>query len=423
MEQERKRGVVAARNAVRLQPWAKALVGTGIALDINDADGRLTAMDNVRQSIEAIDRLKRRIDDIGREAAEYNDDLTALASRLGQPTSDDPEDVLQTLRSRSQQGQTAKQLLNEIASLQSTRMTERDGAVAALDAAIAVLKPIYLETSTTDPASLSEVIERSRSMRSDRATLAGLEAQIIRDGDGLALKELVASVEESDLDQLLARTETLARELLTLNAAISEAATNHGDAGRAFDDLEGAPRTAADAASDAEQARAEMAVQAEAYILKRAQAFTLKWAIEEYRLRHQDPMLVRASELFATLTVNRYSALRIELDGPVPRLLGITDDGRTAVDVTGMSEGTTDQLFLSLRLAAVEQSVAAGIRLPFLADDLFVNFDDERSEAGFRVLAQLAQKTQVLFFTHHAHLAKIARKVVGETAYSECALA
>jgi uncharacterized protein YhaN len=103
-------------------------------------------------------------------------------------------------------------------------------------------------------------------------------------------------------------------------------------------------------------------------------------------------------------------------------LLGITDDGRAAVEVDAMSEGTTDQLFLALRLAAVEQSVAAGVCLPFLADDLFVNFDNDRAEAGFRVLAELAQKTQVLFFTHHSHLAAIARRVVGEDGYSECTL-
>ncbi|MEG3089204.1 ATP-binding protein [Sphingomonas sp. PB4P5] len=75
-----------------------------------------------------------------------------------------------------------------------------------------------------------------------------------------------------------------------------------------------------------------------------------------------------------------------------------------------MSEGTTDQLFLALRLAVMEQSVVAGVRLPFLADDLFVNFDDERAEAGFRVLAELAESTQVLFFTHHPHFAAIAAR-------------
>ena len=48
--------------------------------------------------------------------------------------------------------------------------------------------------------------------------------------------------------------------------------------------------------------------------------------------------------------------------------------------------------------------------LPVLADDLFINFDDLRAEAGFRVLGELAKSTQVLFFTHHQHLLDIARK-------------
>ena len=125
---------------------------------------------------------------------------------------------------------------------------------------------------------------------------------------------------------------------------------------------------------------------------------------------------------FSILTIGRYAALRIDSDAASPRLLGVRNDGRTVVEVGAMSEGTTDQLFLALRLAAVEQSVAAGVRLPFLADDLFVNFDDDRSEAGFRVLAELARSTQVLFFTHHPHLASIARSVVGADIHSECTL-
>ena len=133
-------------------------------------------------------------------------------------------------------------------------------------------------------------------------------------------------------------------------------------------------------------------------------------------------MLLRASEISSTLTAGRYASLRIDNDGGTPRLMGLLADGRSVVEIGAMSEGTTDQLFLALRLAAVEQSVAAGVRMPFLADDLFVNFDDERSEAGFRVLAELARSTQVLFFTHHPHLAAIARKVVGEQELSECSL-
>jgi uncharacterized protein YhaN len=51
--------------------------------------------------------------------------------------------------------------------------------------------------------------------------------------------------------------------------------------------------------------------------------------------------------------------------------------------------------------------------MPFIADDLFINFDDKRAVAGFQVLNELAKKTQVLFFTHHEHLLDVARKTLG----------
>jgi uncharacterized protein YhaN len=51
--------------------------------------------------------------------------------------------------------------------------------------------------------------------------------------------------------------------------------------------------------------------------------------------------------------------------------------------------------------------------LPFVADDLFINFDDDRAASGFEVLSGLAQKTQVLFFTHHQHLLNVANRATG----------
>jgi uncharacterized protein YhaN len=138
----------------------------------------------------------------------------------------------------------------------------------------------------------------------------------------------------------------------------------------------------------------------------------LKWAVERYRREKQAPLLQRASEIFATLTLDRYAALTVDIDAGKPRLSGVSSDGATVIPVTGMSEGTVDQLYLSLRLAAVEECIAGGLKLPFLADDLFINYDDERAAAGFQVLAELARKTQVLFFTHHEHLLSIADRAL-----------
>ena len=78
-----------------------------------------------------------------------------------------------------------------------------------------------------------------------------------------------------------------------------------------------------------------------------------------------------------------------------------------------MSTGTADQLYLALRVASVEDYLERANALPFVADDLFINFDDARAAAGFEVLGQLSTKTQILFFTHHQHLVEIAKATLG----------
>ena len=93
-------------------------------------------------------------------------------------------------------------------------------------------------------------------------------------------------------------------------------------------------------------------------------------------------------------------------------LTGVRPSGEV-VAVPGLSTGTEDQLFLALRIAAVENYLASAVALPFVADDLFINFDPERSAAGFEVLGQLAERTQVLFYTHHPHLVDVARETLG----------
>jgi uncharacterized protein YhaN len=76
-----------------------------------------------------------------------------------------------------------------------------------------------------------------------------------------------------------------------------------------------------------------------------------------------------------------------------------------------MSDGTRDQLFLALRLATIELQRDQQDPLPFVVDDILVGFDDERSKACLEVLAEFAQKTQVLVFTHHSMVAQAANEL------------
>jgi uncharacterized protein YhaN len=45
-------------------------------------------------------------------------------------------------------------------------------------------------------------------------------------------------------------------------------------------------------------------------------------------------------------------------------------------------------------------------------DDVIVHFDDERAKAALSVLAEVADKMQVLLFTHHAHVVSLARTTI-----------
>jgi uncharacterized protein YhaN len=80
-----------------------------------------------------------------------------------------------------------------------------------------------------------------------------------------------------------------------------------------------------------------------------------------------------------------------------------------------MSDGTADQLYLALRIASLEDWLAHHPPVPFVLDDILINFDDQRAIAALKVLAELSNKTQVIFFTHHQHLVKLAESTLPDS--------
>jgi uncharacterized protein YhaN len=126
----------------------------------------------------------------------------------------------------------------------------------------------------------------------------------------------------------------------------------------------------------------------------------------------------RAGEFFRRMTLNAFTDLSIgfaENDQMV--LLCVRADGRK-VPVEGLSEGTRDQLYLALRLASLER-YGEGDPPPLVVDDILINFDDQRAGATLALLGELAEKTQVLFFTHHRRLLELAREVIPGKRFQE----
>ena len=142
----------------------------------------------------------------------------------------------------------------------------------------------------------------------------------------------------------------------------------------------------------------------------------LNAAIQHFRNANEHPLVKRASALFALIASaghNPIERLSVEYgDKDRPVLMGIRRDN-SRCPVEGMSDGTRDQLYLALRIAAVESAATQGEPMPFIADDLFITTDDERTLPGLQALAELGRKTQVLLFTHHRSVVDTARSVMG----------
>ena len=165
---------------------------------------------------------------------------------------------------------------------------------------------------------------------------------------------------------------------------------------------------AANASEEAEEHLATVVSNAEHYLRLKIAALILEQRIEDYRRKNQAPILARAGELFARLTLGSYARLRDELDDSgTPILLGVRpNDDEVMVD--GMSDGSRDQLYLALRLATLEQHLRTGEPLPFVVDDILIGFDDRRTRVCLEILAHLAARTQVLLFTHHRRVLELA---------------
>lgn len=378
------------------------------------ADAQINAIDEMREAAVRINDLRHeRIEKIERDIRTFEHDVAALVQAIApQLVGADAEDAVLDLQ----------RLLAEV-TLVRDRAAAKDVALGGLQKKIdecrescrdarEVISRLREAAGVETIDALRTAIRQSDAMRKLTGELDQLTRALAEDGDGLSIAALGEECVTCDPDEIAAREQTVTNEITDLRARLMEAGENRSNARRAFDAIGGDDRAARDAA-DRQAALAEIKEIADQYIRLRSAIVVLQWAIDRYRREKQAPMLKRAGELFALLTGGSFQTLQLEFDEQDnAELAGIRPDGRR-VTVAGMSDGTTDQLYLALRIAAVEDYLDHAEPMPFIADDLFINFDDRRAAAGFRVLNELAKKTQVLFFTHHEHLLEVARTALG----------
>ena len=126
--------------------------------------------------------------------------------------------------------------------------------------------------------------------------------------------------------------------------------------------------------------------------LETAQEY-LDRATQELQRRFAPRIAKEAQRIFSRLTAGRYDRLTLSQDLSVN---AGTAEETVLRGAMWRSEGTIDQLYLSLRLAVAKELTPDA---PLVLDDALVRFDDVRHAAAMEVLRQEAESKQIILFT------------------------
>ncbi|XWN33811.1 MAG: AAA family ATPase [Devosia sp.] len=411
--EEQHRAAEAALAAWRAR-WSKACAKAGIPPEATPAR-RTAFFDGYRAIAQKLDEADRdmaeRVRAVDRQEKDLAADAAALAEALDAPVSDDLERMAEAFSTRLQKAKQTAQVIQDREEDRKDALLVRDKTEQQIADLRAELAADFADAGLSKDAPLDDLAAAALASDDARARDADVAEGTRRlDELGLTLEGAREGLAAASPQEREGERAHLAATMESLEADRSRLGQ---EVGRADADLANAERTslAGTAAENAFAAAALTAAMADIVaqaVRRRLEIAVLSTAGETFAQEQRSPILRRATDLFATLTGGAYDHLTVDESEGRGVLLAHRVHDDASVPVDGLSDGTRDQLIIAVRVAA-----AQGSPLPFIADDLFVNADDGRAANGFKVLAELARTTQVIYLTHHDHLVPVARGVVG----------
>ena len=262
-----------------------------------------------------------------------------------------------------------------------------------------------------EDADLRETLERARAKALARREAGEIEERLREAFEGRALDKIERELAGCDADELSVEAERLSAEIAAQDERVQELYHAMKTAEKAVEAV-GAGDVAAELAEQRRLLLLQLEEEARRYLRLTAGIAAAEAALRLYRDKHRSSMMLRAAEAFRHITSGRFADLQSRLDKDEETLVAIKAAGGS-LTVDQMSDGTRDQLYLALRMAAYQEFAEAREPLPFIADDIMQTFDDDRSRAAFEMLGAAATKGQVIYLTHHVHLCEIAREALG----------
>ena len=414
-EARRLRDAAASDLAALATEWQAAMAALRLdaAATPDAAEGALDAWSRIAEAATAWRGDAERVARMRAEIRDFEAETAALLGRLGEAAEGEAATlVVMRLARRLAAAQDSARDATTLARQARERRTAAEAARARGAATLRELDALRALAGAADIAALETAIRNSDRRAALTARGAELAAELLRQGDGLDEARLRAEAQAVDPDAALARLE----EIEDGHDAREARLTELGARQQAVETRLAAMEAGRDAAVHAQAARQHLAAAQEAaerYARLHLARTLLQAGVERLRAARQGPLLRAAGTHFALLTAGRYPRLEADETEAGQVVLRAVRGDETRCPLDNLSEGTRDQLYLALRVAAVEQHASGAEPLPFIADDLLASFDEARAAAALRLLAGLGERVQVILFTHHAHVAEMAAGMPG----------
>ena len=193
------------------------------------------------------------------------------------------------------------------------------------------------------------------------------------------------------LDDLKTQREQIRKEVLTVS---EEYNVLFGKAAAAYKGL----RTPAEIEREIAETTEHLNELQEYYSLLETVEETLGEAFSDLRKNFSGVLEQTALQIFSALTNDKYGGITISKNFDIS-VSETADFGSQPIDY--LSKGAKGQAYFALRLALSQLLNEDNQPLPIILDDIFAQFDDKRTDNGFKFLNDYAKENQVIFFTCH----------------------
>ncbi|HBV62698.1 MAG TPA: hypothetical protein DEF45_06710 [Rhodopirellula sp.] len=295
------------------------------------------------------------------------------------------------------------------------------GKEQAKQATTAEMKKLMVEAGVATPKALNEAISHLENREQLKQKLAVTNSTLTTLAGSLGVELLIQQADAEETEALLAEVQTLEGDIEEFQTARDKSRDALNEAMKTRAHLEKTTDDAAIQKQFSANALATVITDSERFIRLQHSIAFLRTQVEEYRKKSQAPMLEKTSQFFRVLTNGAFCGVGAQQDDQNPDQVNlvalrdsINDPGGTpdALTTQALSEGTRDQLYLALRMAAIDIHLEHHAAMPLILDDVLITFDEPRSRAFFELMKKLSEKTQVIVFTHHLHTAKMAEEYV-----------